>query len=69
MGFWARLLGNEGVVRYEGTTLDGREFTGKVSIETIGYSKEEIEEYLKNAFYVEKGIKVKTFKITGFYET
>ena len=69
MGFFARLLGNEGRVRFSFECFDGRTGTGKCSISTIGVSKEEIEEKLKEAVFVEHGVRVKTLTIIGFVET
>jgi hypothetical protein len=66
MNFLARLLGNYGTVRFKGITMDGRFFDGKVKIETIGLSIEEIEAKLKNVFFVEKGIHAKELKIIGY---
>lgn len=66
MGFLARLFGNCGTVRFEGETLDGRTFEGKTEIETLGMSKEEIESELKNAVFVQRGIRVIRLRIIGF---
>jgi hypothetical protein len=69
MGWFTRMFGTEGVVRFEGVCYDGQTFSGKCSIETIGMGKEEVEEKLKGMVFVEKGIQVKTLRVTGFYET
>lgn len=69
MGLLTRLFGSEGVVRYEGELMDGQTFRGKCSIEVIGMDWSEIEENIKNMLYVEKGLRIKTLRVTGFYET
>ncbi len=66
MGFLARIFGTCGNIRFEGTTVDGRSFEGSTYIESFGASKEEIEEKLKERWFVEKGIKAKQLKITAF---
>jgi len=69
MGLLTRLFGQIGKVRFEGELENGRTFTGKVEIETIGNTRAEIEAHLANALWVEKGLKVKRLTITGFLET
>ncbi len=66
MGWLTRLFGNIGTVRFEGVSIDGRSFTGKVQIEVVGISIDELEDKLKNILYVEKGIKSSKLKIVGF---
>ncbi len=66
MGFLARLFGDCGTVRFEGTTFDGRHFKGKTDIESFGMSKEEIEAELKNALFVKNGVRAKELRIIGF---
>jgi hypothetical protein len=66
MGWLSKLFGDCGKVRFEGETVDGREFGGTTEIESFNNSKEEIEEKLKDIFYVEKGVRVKTLRITAF---
>lgn len=66
MGLLAKLFGKSGKIRFEGKTEDGKKFSGKMTIQTIGYSKEEIEEKLKNILYVEKGWHVQQIEITAF---
>ena len=67
MGWFTRTFGNVGTVRFEGMSIDGRSFTGKTQIESLGLTKEEIEEELKQMMYVEKGIRCSTLKITGYF--
>lgn len=67
-GFIAKAFGDCGTVRFEFTTDDGQSGTGKMSIESLGNSKEEVEEYVKNAVFVDKGIVCKTVNIIGFSE-
>jgi hypothetical protein len=50
-------------------TIDRRSFTGKTSIESLGLTKEELEEELKQIMYVEKGVICSTLKIIGYYGT
>jgi hypothetical protein len=66
MGILARLFGDVGTVRVEGTTIGGETFTGKVQIESFNNSREELEEYLKDVVCVEYGKRVKELKITAF---
>ncbi len=66
MGILTKLFGNSGKIRFKGKTDNGKKFSGNMEIETIGYSKEEIEEKLKNILYVEKGWHVQQIKITAF---
>lgn len=68
MGLLMRLFGQKGTVRFEGTTYDGQTFTGKSQIEIFACDKDDIVENLKQMMYVEKGVRVKTLEITGFYE-
>ena len=65
MGILARLFGYEGKIRIEGTTVDGRSFTGSIRIETYGMDEFELKRELKNIFYVEKGIRLDTLKIVA----
>lgn len=69
MGFLTRLFGSEGVVCFEGECMDGQTFRGKCSIEVIGMTWTGIEENIKNMLYVEKGLRIRTLRVTGFYET
>jgi hypothetical protein len=69
MGFLTRLFGSEGVIRYEGECMNGQTFRGKCSIEVIGMDWPEIEESIKNMLYVEKGLRIRSLRVTGFYET
>ena len=66
MGWLARTFGTVGKVRFEGITLDGQNFTGKVEIECLGYDKGELELEIKNKMFVETGKRVKTLNIVGF---
>lgn len=66
MGILARLFGDCGKVRFEGTTYDGREFSGKTEIESFNNSVSEVEEKLKEMVYVETGEYVKELHITAF---
>ena len=49
--------------------MDGQTFRGKCSIEVIGMTWTGIEENIKNMLYVEKGLRIRTLRVTGFYET
>lgn len=69
MGWFTKTFGNVGTVRFVGTTIDGRSFTGKTQIESFGFTKEEIEEDLKQMVFVEEGIRCSDLKITGYYGT
>ena len=66
MGFLTRLFGQEGTIRFEGETTDGQTFNGKTSFEAFNIDNNEAEAYLKNFLWVEKGLRVKWVKITGF---
>lgn len=63
MGILTKLFGYEGKIRFEGKTVDGREFEGSMHIESIGLTQSEIEDKLKNIFYVEKGIRAAELRI------
>lgn len=65
MGILARLFGYEGRIRIEGTTVDGRSFTGSIHIETYGLDEDELKQKLKNIFYVEKGVRVSDLRIVA----
>lgn len=66
MGILARLFGDVGTVRFEGVTTDGQPFTGKIEIESFNNSRKELEEKLKDIFYVEYGKRARVLKITAF---
>ena len=68
MGILTKIFGQTGVVRFEATTFDDKNFQGKCQIEVLGMTNSEVEVELKNMIFVEKGIKVKEIKIIGFYE-
>lgn len=63
MGFFARVFGYDGTVRFEGETVDGQLFSGKVKIESFGFDRNELEQELKNMFFVETGKQAKTLRI------
>lgn len=65
MGFFTRLLGYEGTVRFEGETVDGKEFSGKTKVECIGLDRAELEQELKNILFVETGERAKTLRIVA----
>lgn len=66
MGILARLFGDCGKVRFEGVTEDGVEFSGKIEIESFNNSREDLEQKLKDIFYVETGKRARELKITAF---
>lgn len=68
MGLLTRLFGQVGTARIEGELEDGRTFSGKVEIETIGNTLAEVEAHLKNALFVEKGWRVRRVEVVGFVE-
>lgn len=68
MGMLAKLLGVCAKVRFEGLTVDGDAFSGKSTIECFNYNKEELEQYLKDAIFVETGKRVLSLKIVAFIE-
>ena len=69
MSLLTKLFGQEGTVRFQVIGEDGsQQGVGKIRIESINNSKEEIEEYIKNALWVDKGIKCGGIKIIGFVE-
>ncbi len=59
MSILSRLFGTCGVLHYRGVCEDGCTFKGKGSIETFGYSSEEIKDDLKEGIYVKSGKRVK----------
>ena len=65
MGFLSKLFGYCGKVRFEGMTLDGKEFSGSVEIETFNMDNKAVEEKLKNICFVEYGWKVKELRIVA----
>lgn len=66
MGWLTRLFGQSGKVRFEGVTIEGQKFTGKVKIEIFNMDKEEIEAKLKDMLYVETGQKARELHIVAF---
>ena len=64
MGFLS-LFGYEGTVRFTAECYDGRTLTGKTQIETFNLDNSELEEYLTNMVWVEKGVRVHDLKIIG----
>lgn len=66
MSWLARIFGTCGHVRFTGTTVDGKAFEGHTYIESFGASKSEIEEKLKERWFIEKGIKAKELNIIAF---
>jgi len=69
MGWFARIFGDTGIVRFEGMSTDGRSFTGKTQIESFGLTRKEIEEKLKQVVYVNEGIRCSSLKITGYFKS
>jgi hypothetical protein len=67
MGWFTDLFKDNLVVRFEAVTYDGNHLTGKFEVTSFAATKEDIEEYLKGVMYVEKGVRRKTFTITGLY--
>ena len=65
MGLLMKLFGQESRVRFEGITEDGRKFSGKVTVETIGYTVEMLEKKIKDIVLVEYGEVVKEVKIVA----
>lgn len=65
MGFFTRLLGYEGTVRFEGETVDGQAFSGKTKVECIGLDRAELEQELKKILFVEIGKRAKTLRVVG----
>lgn len=63
MGLLTKLFGYEGTVRFEGVTTDGKKFAGKTKIETVGMTKKDIEDEIKNLIFVETGTHVKEVHI------
>ena len=68
MGILAKLFGDCGKVRFEIVKENGEKGTGTMHIESFNNSKEEIEEVIKNAIFVDEGIRCKSIKIIGFSE-
>ena len=68
MGWFTKLFGQSGKVRYEGMTIDNVPFKGTMEIEIFNISNKELVEQMKNKIYVETGYKVKKLDITGFSE-
>jgi len=66
MGVLARLFGYEGKIRIEGTTVDGRSFTGSIHIETYGLDEAELKQKLKSIFFVEKGVRIADLRIVAY---
>lgn len=65
MGFFTKLFGYEGTVRFEFETVDGQAFSGKVKVECIGLDRAELEQKLKNILFVETGKRAKTLRIVA----
>lgn len=51
------------------TTSDGRTATGRMSVNNINAKEDEIEELIRSAMTVEKGISITSLQITGKYAT
>jgi hypothetical protein len=66
MSILAKLLGDCGKVRFEGITTDGVEFSGKIYIESFNNDRSEIEEELKNVFFIETGKVAKELHVVAF---
>jgi len=66
MGILARLFGYEGKIRVQGSTVDGRSFTGSFHIETYGLDEVELKQKLKRIIYVEKGVHVADLRIVAY---
>jgi hypothetical protein len=68
MGWFTKLFGQEGKIRFEGECYDGEKFTGKTSIQCWGIDKAELERRLIEIMYVETGKRVKAINVTAFVE-
>lgn len=63
MGILTKLFGYEGKVHFTCTDSNGDTLKGKVHIETIGMSKDQIEKKLTEHFYYDKGLRVSNMKL------
>ena len=63
MSILAKLFGDCLTVRFEGVTENGEMFSGTVKIESFNHDKAELEQILKDQFYVQTGRKAEILKI------
>ena len=68
MSWLARLFGDVGIVRFRAVMPNGDSYQGKIEIESFNNSKTEVEAYIKNALFVEHGIRAKSVEMLGFIE-
>lgn len=69
MKWLTRLFGYSGRVRFEGISTDGHKYTGKMNIEAVGIDGDELKDCIKNIIFVERGVRLKSINILGYYET
>lgn len=68
MSWISKLFGNCGTVKFKGMTIDGCSFNGKVHIESLFNTEEEIIDDLKKLMYKKYGKTCSTLKIIDFIE-
>lgn len=68
MGFFAKMFGQCGTVRFEAETVDGQKLTGKTYVEVLNISVPELEEELRKGLYVKTGKRFKSVTFLGFAE-
>ena len=68
MGLLINLFGQKGVIVFEGTTIDGREFNGETEIGLFNCNEDAVKNRLRNMMYVKEGVTVDTIAITEFRE-
>jgi len=66
MGWLSKLFGQCGTVRFQYTTYEGVTNIATIYVETFNIGNHKLEEHLKNAMYVLKGIRCKEIELLGF---